>query len=463
MNSSDGDGACMSTTCKTPDAALRHLARGNYELWRLARSDVSGIYVDHLTFGVPQEGVPKGQNNLQGATDVTGLGLIMESIADAMGWIRRDEYLARVNKTISALANRLGDDWHLTRGPSGYLPRYFSVLNGALFDSQGGEGTNLWSTMATGIAYSGILFVKTYLKNAGDTSTEAKHIVALVDEMVSKVKWNQLLCMQKFGDASVSVLSANNKSGTGIPYLLEDDGTCKDVLWPAGDGMYDFNEMMPALWLSYKFVCGSQPKGKCGNVPLQNAWEAWEARPSHPDLEYEKHTLLSLWSSYIVQIPYYTVHAFNSNPQYEKLLRNAWLADWGNYKSSAYYAGDHRYGLGAGPDIEWCSGTTYQADRLETNPNMTGCRTWSPYATAGYLAVAPDTIKPQLLQLLAEGETVLPFWSDYHILGRKSMIDPSWNESSWITMVDISSELLGLSTLWLGKEFFTKNTNHFAD
>lgn len=227
--------------------------------------------------------------------------------------------------------------------------------------------------------------------------------------------------------------------------------------------------MMPALWLSYNFVCGSQPKGKCGNVPLENAWRAWEERPLHPDLEYEGNKLLSLWSSYIVQIPYYTVHAFNSDARYERLMRNAWLADWGNYNSSAYYAGDHRYGLGAGPDLEWCSGTTYQADKLETNGNMTGCRTWSPYATAGYLSVAPDVIKPQLLQLLAEGESVLPFGAlgsqssgDYLILGRKSMLDPGWNESSWITMVDVSSELLGLSTLWLGKEFFTNNTNHFA-
>ena len=64
----------------------------------------------------------------------------------------------------------------------------------------------------------------------------------------------------------------------------------------------------------------------------------------------------------------------------------------------------------------------------------------------------PTTIKQDVLDLLADGETVLEFTvgdADYHILWRKSMLNPmDWTQGYGITMVDFSSELFGLSTLW---------------
>jgi len=69
----------------------------------------------------------------------------------------------------------------------------------------------------------------------------------------------------------------------------------------------------------------------------------------------------------------------------------------------------------------------------------------------------PDTITKDLLHLLEDGESVVKWTSkdkngkdvDYHILDRKSLINPDWDMSWGITLVDFSSELLGLSTLWL--------------
>ena len=78
-------------------------------------------------------------------------------------------------------------------------------------------------------------------------------------------------------------------------------------------------------------------------------------------------------------------------------------------------------------------------------------------AIAGYLPAAPEVIKPQLLQLLAAGESVYPVpntsCAEHKVLWRKSMLHPGWSQGYGLTMVDFSSELFGLSTLWLGSDF----------
>jgi len=231
--------------------------------------------------------------------------------------------------------------------------------------------------------------------------------------------------------------------------------------------------MMPVLWLAYNFACRGQ-LGNCTNIALENAWQALQTRRYKLNEHWDGFNLLSKWSCYVVQFPYYTTHAFISDPTWVDGFKNMWRADYADYASSAYYAGDVRYGLGAGPTLPWCgNGQTYTADQLESNPNATGCRMWSPYCIAGYLPNDPDHISGQLFQLLAQGESVLLLpnflphcpgnkcTDEVHILGRKSLLLPAWNESGWITMVDLSTELLGLSTIWLGVDFFKNNTNHF--
>eukprot|EP00662_Eupelagonemidae_sp_cell21_P032370 gene32370-21533_t len=83
-------------------------------------------------------------------------------------------------------------------------------------------------------------------------------------------------------------------------------------------------------------------------------------------------------------------------------------------------------------------------------------------------------IQTHLLELLATGEAMLPVsGTDFYVLWRKSMLDPSWQSvptgTPWpgkdpgygITLVDFAAEMFGLSTLWLGADFFRNNTNHW--
>ena len=46
------------------------------------------------------------------------------------------------------------------------------------------------------------------------------------------------------------------------------------------------------------------------------------ARRLHPDDSYQGYELLSMWSSYLVQLPYYMVHTFNSDPVYQRLFKS---------------------------------------------------------------------------------------------------------------------------------------------
>ncbi|CAK9036655.1 unnamed protein product [Durusdinium trenchii] len=71
--------------------------------------------------------------------------------------------------------------------------------------------------------------------------------------------------------------------------------------------------------------------------------------------------------------------------------------------------------------------------------------------------------KGHLLEMMWTGESVINFpGTDYHILWRKSLLDPAMNWSSYVTTIDIAGELFGLSTLFLGVEFYRNNTNHFS-
>ena len=101
----------------------------------------------------------------------------------------------------------------------------------------------------------------------------------------------------------------------------------------------------------------------------------------------------------------------------------AWLppqsAARARVSGSVFYGGSDRYGMGAGPDIMWCSGKDYNADmqlerteghtdgalsakarwlvwvlpRYTNNTAKGDCRTWSPEAVAGWLPASPEVIK----------------------------------------------------------------------
>ena len=71
-------------------------------------------------------------------------------------------------------------------------------------------------------------------------------------------------------------------------------------------------------------------------------------------------------------------------------------------------------------------------------------------------------------KIVADGEAVFVVpKTAYHVLWRRSTLDIDWNNNNdqsttpvEITMVDVSSMLFGLSTLWLDDGFYQKYTNH---
>ena len=224
----------------------------------------------------------------------------------------------------------------------------------------------------------------------------------------------------------------------------------------------------------YAWLVHERSGGATGgtNSAADALFDAWQGRASAPNFWYGGQALLTLWPSYVVQLPFYLVHPFNSDPtgRFPALMRAQWEAEWAYFNSSSLNAGEGgRYGLGAGPTQLWCSGTTYKADLLsnDTSGEDQTCRMYSPYAVAGYLPAAPSTIQQHLLALLRTGEAVYPLSvpspSQQHlvVLWRKSLLDPSWSLGYGITLVDFAAELFGLSTLWLGTDFFSQNTNHW--
>jgi len=227
------------------------------------------------------------------------------------------------------------------------------------------------------------------------------------------------------------------------------DGTCTNPQFPRSDGYYEFNEEHYTYWFAYL----ASPQNKA----IQTMWTRWQGRREHPDHEYAGHKLLSMWSGYIVHLPFYATQSFNSDATYNALLKSHWLADWAFYNDTTYAGERGRYGLGAGTSPKWCTeGKGYIADRIGGGSH---CRIISPYILAGYMPVAPELIQTQLLELLADGETVYQVPnSAYSVLWRKSMLDVNWEGGYGITMVDFSSELFGLSTVWLGADFYHKHS-----
>eukprot|EP00439_Symbiodinium_sp_Y106_P038180 s3316_g4.t1 len=457
VNTTDDLGPCMQTLCKTEDDAFKNLARGNYEVWRRSRNDYSGCYTDHIDLDT-------GKAKL-GSSDTTGMGIIMECIAHSMGWISDQDLLERVNLTLSSYANipppaKAGMSWNFTRGPKGWVPRYFQESTGALLAEAGDKVDGVWSVMSTGLFYVGVMFVQTYVLNHWVRRSDTTGMIArLTEKLMDMVDWHSMLCLQAF--ASPDVVEGYN--GTGIPMLMNNNGLCTGISWPEADGYYPFTEEIAAAWLADRIVCGHRGQENCSMPAIHTMWNKVVGRALHPNLQMFGHPLLSDWSSYVVQIPYYTTHPVNSFPAFQKLFKDGWLADWADYNSSVFYGGSDRYGMGAGPDIMWCSGKEYNADMYTNNTAKGDCRTWSPEAVAGWLPASPEVIKGHLLSMMANGESVLPVpGTDYHILWRKAMVDPGKNWSSYVTLIDLSTELLGLSTIWLGAEWYRNNTNHFT-
>lgn len=430
------------------------------------RNAVSGTYIDHVD---PR--LPMSQQTDMVSTDGTGIGVAAECVAAGLGLVTMAEAQERVTLTLRALAGEL-PGWALPReAQNAWVPTFMSGNTG----TSASPGT--YASDSTGLLSVGILFAKTYFGNVAPGAPATLNIARLVDKILTPIKFANMFCSTT--GAGKSVANGSNI----IPWLFEDGGKCSDGQLPAADGYYYYSEMHWFFWMGYHAGCGSSSDGNtssapvpCTNEAIAEMWEAFQGRRHRLDYTYGGQQLLTLWPSYVTQLPYYLIHPFNSDPAYNAVFKAQWLAEWAYYNSSGFYAGDDgRYGLGAGPTPAWCAGgTTYIADRMTNATDQQACRMYSPYAVAGYAPVEPETIQRHLLALLATGESVVPITDAdtglrYEILWRKSLLqqDPlitcAWGTQCGITEVDFAAEFFGLASLKLGADFFVTHTNHFPN
>eukprot|EP00927_Polykrikos_kofoidii_P040306 TRINITY_DN34489_c0_g1_i1.p1 TRINITY_DN34489_c0_g1~~TRINITY_DN34489_c0_g1_i1.p1 ORF type:complete len:594 (-),score=51.23 TRINITY_DN34489_c0_g1_i1:164-1945(-) len=468
-NSSDSGGPCFTTRCMPADVALWQLARGSYSVWRLGRNPSTGI----ISGKVNPSNDANSQSD-QAHIGINGVGLIMECIAAEMGWITRSDAQQRILLTLKSLSGELPGFQLARQASDGWIPTFFNRSTGEHL----GHRTPTYTTLDTGLNSAGVLFAKTYFDKTADRDRgtpggedRTREVGRLATKIFQLVRFENLLC-----DAS----GRRSDSGNAIPFTFDDEGGCAGLHMPKADGAYDFSELHYVVWLAFNQACAGSPPNHCPNTAIEKMWTAWQERRLHPDHSYkptstgQRYPLLSLWSSYIVQLPFYASGSFNSDLHWSALFASHWQADLAYFNSSAYYGGDAgRYGLAAGFTDEWCSAkhTGYEADMLvlpgslQDKPGAQGCRMYSPYAVAGYLPAAPNVIKEHLLELLASGESVMSLphadtGPHEFTLLRRSMLEPGWNQETSVSMVDYSSELFGLAALFLGKEFFMNYTNH---
>ena len=460
-NTTTADGSwCLATTCATADDTLRRLARGAYGTWRLARDDVTGIYTGEVDL------TPSAVQSTRGHIGINGVALMFECVAAEMGWITRADAAARVTRSLSALAGELQGFSLERQVAAGWLTTFFNISTGAnVYEKQP------YTVLDTGLNSAGVLFARSYFLGTAVRDTDAsarnatKELARLAKKVFNLVRFENGILCNSAGEVDAE--------GTNIPFTLDNAGGCSALHAPLADGFYDFSELHYSVWLSFSRVCVGATTGGCKDKPIENMWNAWQSRRLHPNLAYHGFPLLSDWPSYIVHLPFYSSHSFNTDANWSSLFESHWAADKTYFSTAAYYAGDNgRYGLAAGPTDEWCSAkdSTYEADML-AGDNYTagaqGCRLFSPYAIAGYLPASPTEITADLLALISAGDTVVDinsFVEGDFVLLRKSLFDLAWNQTNFITLVDFSSELFGLSTLWLSTDFWRNWTNHnFTD
>jgi hypothetical protein len=411
----------------------------------------------------------------------TGIQLIFECVAVEMGWTTKQEAQAKVIQTLRGLNGKL-PGYTMARNPHGFFSVFFNASTGAYL---GRPGIRTYTPMDSGFMMGGVLFAQSYFNDTDKGSNNTNTIVTLADELWRSTRFDSLLCNRA---------GLVDPTGLGIPMLQgANSSLCSATQFPQQDGFYEYEEEFYTVWYAYVQACGGSSGGAgCDDVAMEAMWKAWQGRRTKPNHSYDHHPLMTLWSGYMMQFPYYTIAPSNTDPIYAELFKQSWLADWAFYNNTANAGARGRYGLGAGPSPEWCSGgSAYIADRVGQNgtlpTGMSQCRIYSPYITAGYLPAAPEVITQHLLELLADGDAVFSVpGTPHHVLWRRSMLDPGWNNNNdnnythnnnsgvdgmvdaaaaaaasvEITMVDLSSLLFGLSTLWLDLGFYQKYTNH---
>ena len=222
--------------------------------------------------------------------------------------------------------------------------------------------------MDSGFMMGGVLFAQSYFNDTDNGSSNTNTIVTLADELWQSTRFDSLLCNRA---------DLVDPTGTGVPMLQGDNASvCSATQFPQADGFYEYSEETYAVWYAYVQACGGSGENQthkgCKDTAMEAMWTAWQGRRTNPNHSYDGHPLLSLWSGYFFQFPYYTVAPVNTDPIYATLFEQSWLADWAYYNNTAN-AARGRYGLGAGPSPEWCSGGAAYIGKFQLLPLAPPC------------------------------------------------------------------------------------------
>ena len=310
---------CLETVCMPADDALKNVGRGAYELWHLARNPQTGCIRDHVELGATT------QPDCPGWIGGTGIQLIFECVAVEMGWTTKQSAQANVIQTLRGLNGKL-PGYTMARNPHGFFPVFFNASTGAYL---GSPGVRTFTPMDSGFMMGGVLFAQSYFNDTDNGSSNTDTIVTLADELWRSTRFDSLLC---------NTVGVVDPTATGVPMLQGANASvCAATQFPQPDGFYEYTEETYAVWYAFVQACGgsgsrgdggdNQTHTGCKDKAVEAMWAAWQGRRTKPNHSYDGHPLLSLWSGYMLQFPYYTIAPVNTDPMYEQLFKQSWLAD----------------------------------------------------------------------------------------------------------------------------------------
>lgn len=168
---------CASGKCGAKDMALIEVAKGNWALWQRARSKVSGLYADNINLKILRPSVKVGK------ADATGVGLIMECIAHALGFQTTMQAKNKVLLTLQALSGQV-EGVNIVRSTNGnFFPGVMDTNTGS---SPGGAGSG--NVAASGLLFGGILFTRKYFLTVTQ-GQKTQEIAALADALFTSTQW----------------------------------------------------------------------------------------------------------------------------------------------------------------------------------------------------------------------------------------------------------------------------------
>ena len=273
---------CLNTTCLAPADALRRLARGNYALWRRAHYAPTGMTSEHFDATAPAGAQPVGAH-----VGTSAIARVLDCAAVELGFTARADAQLRANTTLRAFAGELPGFAIPRQAQHGWLPTFFSKLDGSSSDAA-------FTVFDSGSNAAAALFARewwTATSAAGDATPEARALTASIARLAKK-----LFHAVDFSTFPVNASGAPDPNGTFIPASFSADGSAPHAYPPLADGMYSFNELHYTVWLMYGQACPDAPSpDACAAASPGPArmWSVWQQRRFHPQLSYAGFPLLT--------------------------------------------------------------------------------------------------------------------------------------------------------------------------